>query len=155
VTDSVFYDEFGRIMMNAPVVGLDFTRYLPVIIVPYALLQVRGRAPESLPSPHECTVLLPFPVLWHGSELSSTCPSIVLMWLQVFGVFNNVLGAVVPNSRIEFDDDWEEKSDIAATGSRMLRWLLSVFSLWTQTAPWVLQICMGSTYPHINLVMAS
>jgi hypothetical protein len=40
VTDSVFYDEFGRIMMNAPVVGLDFTRYLPVIIVPYALLQV-------------------------------------------------------------------------------------------------------------------
>lgn len=40
VTDSVFYDEFGRIMMNAPIVGLDFTRYLPVIIVPYALLQV-------------------------------------------------------------------------------------------------------------------
>jgi hypothetical protein len=39
----------------------------------------------------------------------------------VFGVFNSVLGAVVPNSRIEFDDDWEEKSDIAATGSRMLR----------------------------------
>jgi hypothetical protein len=39
----------------------------------------------------------------------------------VFGVFNNVLGAVVPNSRIEFDDGWEEKSDIAATGSRMLR----------------------------------
>ena len=44
-----------------------------------------------------------------------------MLSLQVFGVFNNVLGAVVPNSRIEFDDDWEEKSDIAATGSRMLR----------------------------------
>ena len=40
VTDSVFYDEFGRIMMSAPIVGLDFTRYLPVVIVPYALLQV-------------------------------------------------------------------------------------------------------------------
>jgi hypothetical protein len=44
VTDSVFYDEFGRIMMNAPIVGLDFTRYLPVIIVPYALLQVESCA---------------------------------------------------------------------------------------------------------------
>lgn len=78
VTDSVFYDEFGRIMMNAPVIGLEFTRYLPVVIVPYALL-------------------------------------------QVFGVFNSLLGAVVKNSVIEFDDDWEEKSNIAATGSRLLR----------------------------------
>ena len=49
VTDSVFYDEFGRIMMNAPVVGLDFTRYLPVIIVPYALLQVGALNPEPFP----------------------------------------------------------------------------------------------------------
>ncbi len=40
---------------------------------------------------------------------------------QVFGVFNSLLGAVVKNSRIEFDDDWEEKSNVAATGSRLLR----------------------------------
>ena len=39
VTDSVFYREFGAIMMEAPVIGLEFTRYLPVVIVPYALLQ--------------------------------------------------------------------------------------------------------------------
>mmetsp|Transcript_8614 Transcript_8614/g.25881 ORF Transcript_8614/g.25881 Transcript_8614/m.25881 type:complete len:758 (+) Transcript_8614:498-2771(+) len=78
VTDSVFYREFGAIMMKAPVIGLEFTRYLPVVIVPYALL-------------------------------------------QVFGVFNSLLGAVVKNSRIEFDDDWEEKSNVAATGSRLLR----------------------------------
>lgn len=40
-------------------------------------------------------------------------------------MFNGMLGAVVPNSRIEFDDDWEEKSDIAATGSRLLRYHLA------------------------------
>lgn len=36
-------------------------------------------------------------------------------------MFNSLLGAVVKNSVIEFDDDWEEKSNIAATGSRLLR----------------------------------
>ncbi len=41
VTDSVFYTEFGHIMWSAPVVGLEFTRYLPIVIVPYALLQAR------------------------------------------------------------------------------------------------------------------
>lgn len=54
--------------------------------------------------------------------------------LQVFGVFNTLLGSVVPNSRIEFDDDWEEKSDIAATGSRLLRYTTSVVTALYQ--PW-------------------
>ena len=50
VTDSVFYREFGAIMMEAPVIGLEFTRYLPVVIVPYALLQARACSSQP-PSP--------------------------------------------------------------------------------------------------------
>ena len=42
--------------------------------------------------------------------------------MQVFGVFNSLIGTVVKNSVIEFDDDWEEKSNVAAMGSRLLRW---------------------------------
>lgn len=37
----MFYQDFGEIMMNAPVIGLEFTRYLPVALVPFVLLQVR------------------------------------------------------------------------------------------------------------------
>lgn len=40
VTSTVFYQEFGEIMMRAPVIGLEFTRYLPVALVPFVLLQV-------------------------------------------------------------------------------------------------------------------
>ena len=37
----MFYHEFGAIMMRAPVIGLEFTRYLPLALVPFVLLQVR------------------------------------------------------------------------------------------------------------------
>lgn len=40
VTSTVFYQEFGEIMMRAPVIGLEFTRYLPIALVPFVLLQV-------------------------------------------------------------------------------------------------------------------
>ncbi len=36
----MFYHEFGAIMMRAPVIGLEFTRYLPLALVPFVLLQV-------------------------------------------------------------------------------------------------------------------
>ena len=34
----VFYEEFGELMMEQPVIGLDFQTWLPVAIVPYILL---------------------------------------------------------------------------------------------------------------------
>jgi len=40
VESTVFYHEFGAIMMRAPVIGLEFTRYLPLALVPFVLLQV-------------------------------------------------------------------------------------------------------------------
>ena len=40
VESTVFYREFGEIMMRAPVIGLEFTRYLPLALVPFVLLQV-------------------------------------------------------------------------------------------------------------------
>ena len=46
VTSTVFYQDFGEIMMRAPVIGLEFTRYLPVALVPFVLLQVRLPASE-------------------------------------------------------------------------------------------------------------
>ena len=57
------------------------------------------------------------------------CHVVFRFLLQVFGVFNTLLGAVVKNSRIEFDDDWEEKSDIAATGKRLLQCVFSLKDL--------------------------
>ena len=42
--------------------------------------------------------------------------------LQVFNVFNRVLGFFARSSRIEFDDDWEEKSELAGNGLRLLRY---------------------------------
>ena len=49
VESTVFYHEFGEIMMRAPVIGLEFTRYLPLALVPFVLLQVRQhlRRPPS------------------------------------------------------------------------------------------------------------
>eukprot|EP00884_Botryococcus_braunii_P007317 jgi/Botrbrau1/16587/Bobra.0068s0018.2 len=38
VEDTVFYREFGQGMMRQPVIGLDFTTYLPLGLVPYVLL---------------------------------------------------------------------------------------------------------------------
>ncbi|KAK9804797.1 hypothetical protein WJX72_005995 [[Myrmecia] bisecta] len=38
VQDTVFYSEFGQLMMRQPVIGLDFTTYAPIAIVPYMLL---------------------------------------------------------------------------------------------------------------------
>ena len=52
----------------------------------------------------------------YGTE-DVCCPA-----LQVFNVFNRVLGFFFRSSRIEFDDDWEEKSELAANGLRLLRW---------------------------------
>ena len=43
VESTVFYHEFGEIMMRAPVIGLEFTRYLPLALVPFVLLQVHSR----------------------------------------------------------------------------------------------------------------
>ena len=40
--------------------------------------------------------------------------------LQVFNVFNRVIGFFARSSRIEFDDDWEEKSELASNGLRLL-----------------------------------
>ncbi|CAL8470464.1 g10006 [Coccomyxa elongata] len=40
VTDTVFYQEFGVLMMHQPLIGWDFTTYLPVALVPYMLLLV-------------------------------------------------------------------------------------------------------------------
>ena len=42
VESTVFYHEFGEIMMRAPVIGLEFTRYLPLALVPFVLLQARS-----------------------------------------------------------------------------------------------------------------
>ena len=36
-------------------------------------------------------------------------------------MFNRVLGFFFRSSRIEFDDDWEEKSELAANGLALLR----------------------------------
>lgn len=36
----VFYQEFGVLMMHQPLIGWDFTTYLPVALVPYMLLLV-------------------------------------------------------------------------------------------------------------------
>jgi hypothetical protein len=40
---------------------------------------------------------------------------------QVFNVFNRVLGFFIRSKRIDFDDDWEEKSELAGNGARLLR----------------------------------
>jgi hypothetical protein len=34
----VFYQEFGVLMMHQPLIGWDFTTYLPIALVPYILL---------------------------------------------------------------------------------------------------------------------
>lgn len=34
----VFYEEFGVLMMHQPLIGWDFTTYLPIALVPYILL---------------------------------------------------------------------------------------------------------------------
>ena len=34
----VFYDEFGRLMMDQPLIGFNFTTYAPAALVPYVLL---------------------------------------------------------------------------------------------------------------------
>lgn len=34
----VFYDEFGRLMMDQPLIGFSFTTYAPAALVPYVLL---------------------------------------------------------------------------------------------------------------------
>lgn len=36
----VFYEEFGILMMHQPLIGWDFTTYLPVALVPYMLMLV-------------------------------------------------------------------------------------------------------------------
>ncbi|CAL5224711.1 g7442 [Coccomyxa viridis] len=38
VTETVFYEEFGVLMMHQPLIGWDFTTYLPAALVPYILL---------------------------------------------------------------------------------------------------------------------
>ena len=36
----IFYEEFGVLMMHQPLIGWDFTTYLPAALVPYILLLV-------------------------------------------------------------------------------------------------------------------
>ena len=36
----VFYDQFGRLMMDQPVIGFAFTTYAPIALVPYVLLLI-------------------------------------------------------------------------------------------------------------------
>ncbi|EIE18799.1 hypothetical protein COCSUDRAFT_45246 [Coccomyxa subellipsoidea C-169] len=40
VTETVFYEEFGVLMMRQPLIGWDFTTYLPAALVPYMLMLV-------------------------------------------------------------------------------------------------------------------
>ena len=37
-------------------------------------------------------------------------------------MFNRVLGFFIRSKRIDFDDDWEEKSELAGNGARLLRY---------------------------------
>ena len=36
----VFYSEFGRLMMEQPLIGFSFTTYVPALIIPYMLLLI-------------------------------------------------------------------------------------------------------------------
>lgn len=99
----MFYDEFGRIMMNAPVVGLDFTRYLPVIIVPYALLQVGGPAPSTLSMPRltsHCLQSTPQSTLLIGKAQGQPCCQYLMShsrWLQYRYLTSNLMAAADKN----------------------------------------------------------
>ncbi|KAI3424225.1 hypothetical protein D9Q98_009581 [Chlorella vulgaris] len=42
VTSTVFYEEFGQLMMRQPLIGWQFTTFAPVLLVPYMLLVASG-----------------------------------------------------------------------------------------------------------------
>ncbi|PSC73983.1 LMBR1 domain-containing 2-like protein A [Micractinium conductrix] len=42
VTDTVFYAEFGQLMMRQPLIGWQFTTFAPALLVPYMLLLASG-----------------------------------------------------------------------------------------------------------------
>ena len=54
----VFYEEFGELMMEQPVIGLDFQTWLPVAIVPYILLLslTSSTGGQSVPVQRMCAV---------------------------------------------------------------------------------------------------
>ncbi len=145
----MFYHEFGAIMMRAPVIGLEFTRYLPLALVPFVLLQVWSCCPDPNPNPDSTQNLTISSSLQHAQH-TKPCPSernlvatqleywllarlapviararlaheCCMCYMQVFNVFNRVLGFFIRSKRIDFDDDWEEKSELAGNGARLLR----------------------------------
>lgn len=65
-------------MMHQPLIGWDFTTYLPVALLPYMLL-------------------------------------------LMCNAFNRLAAACVPARRMEFDDDFETTSDMAARGLQLLQ----------------------------------
>ena len=74
----VFYEEFGVLMMHQPLIGWDFTTYLPVALLPY-------------------------------------------MVLLMCNAFNRLALVCVPARRMEFDDDFETTSELAARGLQLLQ----------------------------------
>ncbi|KAL6768158.1 hypothetical protein ACKKBF_B38030 [Auxenochlorella protothecoides x Auxenochlorella symbiontica] len=78
VTDTVFYAEFGRLMMQQPLIGWRFTAFAPAALAPY------------------CLVL-------------------------ALGLFNPLARLLQRGGSLQFEDDWEDGSGVAARGRRLLR----------------------------------
>ncbi len=75
------------------------------------------------------------------------------MWaMQVFNVFNRVLGFFIRSKRIDFDDDWEERSELAGNGARLLRCAMSCPRTSLLQAPTMGQTC-GLAPPSIIAVL--
>ena len=74
----MFYEEFGVLMMHQPLIGWDFTTYLPAALLPY-------------------------------------------MGLLMCNAFNRLAAVCVPARRMEFDDDFETTSELAARGLALLQ----------------------------------
>jgi len=113
----VFYDEFGALMMRQPLLGVGFTTYAPLALLPY-MVRTRG---WQLAQCVQARCVGPACAQARGDTSTASRASCapdrrpgaqaLLLWV---GAFNRLAGVFVRRGGSVWEDDYEVRSPAAA-----------------------------------------